>query len=164
MEEYRDVVNYEGLYQVSNLGRVKSLARYRVPKDRILKAAKDNLGYYGVTLCDNSRIQRRIHQLVAESFLGFVRDGTHKIVVDHINNIKTDNRLENLQLCSTRENLSKDLKGCSSKYVGVCFHTRDNVWNARIQTNGESKWLGTFKAELEAAEAYQIALKQLNKY
>jgi ribosomal protein L15E len=62
----------------------------------------------------------------------------YKIVVDHIdNNIKTDNRLENLQLITQRENVSKDIKNTSSKYIGVCWHKKAKKWRSSIQINGK---------------------------
>ena len=59
-----------------------------------------------------------IHQLVAMSFLGHSPDGTHKVVVDHVNDDKIDNRVKNLQLLSNRENCNKrDSKGKSKSLV-----------------------------------------------
>lgn len=158
MENWRDVVNYKGYYQVSNLGRVKSLARKGVLNDRILKPGINTHGYYKVVLCKNSKHKARtVHQLVAESFLNHKPDG-YKIVVDHIDNQPLNNRVENLQLISQRENSSKDRTNGSSKYVGVSFHKAAQKWMARIAINGKLKHLGYFTTELEALVAYQKAL------
>jgi hypothetical protein len=106
MEEWKDIQGYEGLYQVSNLGRVKSFIR----KDKILKQHKDSAGYLSVTLCNNgNRKKITVHKLMAIVFLNHKPQG-NKIVVDHVNNIKNDNRLENLQIISQRLNCSKDKK------------------------------------------------------
>ena len=159
-EKWKDVPEYEGLYQVSNFGRVKSL---KFNKQRILKLTSDPNGYYRCNLYSKGKRGRfKVHKLVAISFLGHVPDG-HNIVVDHVNNDKSNNRLENLQLISHRENTSKDKKGYSSQYVGVTWNKSTSKWLSRIVIEGELKYLGSFTYEIEAAEAYQTKLKELKK-
>ena len=101
-EVFKDVLGYEGAYKVSNLGRVKSLERvvvhkngYKYPiKERILKPVLKR-GYPSVNLClDDKRKSIKIHRLVA---LAFMPNPESKATVNHINGIKTDNRLENLE-------------------------------------------------------------------
>ena len=158
MEEFRDIKGYEGLYQVSDLGNVKSIGKV---KERILKPNKGNSGYLKVGLSKKGKVKtKNIHKLVAESFLNHIPSG-FKLVVDHRNNIKTDNKLENLQLVTARENLSKDRKGGTSNYIGVEWNKKRSKWRAHIRINGKSKFLGSFTDELKAAEAYQTALKEL---
>jgi hypothetical protein len=171
MEEiFKDIPNYEGLYQVSNLGNVKSLSREilirskhaSIIKEKILKPSINTTGYYFVNLYKNGKIKSfTIHKLVAITFLNHIPDGTTKIVVDHINNNSLDNRLKNLQLVSHRENLSKDKKFGSSQYVGVSWYKSKNKWISQIKINGKLKYLGLFSDELLAHEAYQNALKNL---
>ena len=97
---------------------------------------------------------------MAIEFLGHIPDG-HKIVCDHKNNIKTDNRLENIQLIPNRENCTKDRKPGSSKYTGVCWYISTNKWVAKIYLNGKKKHLGYFKSEYKAHLAYQKALSSI---
>lgn len=157
-EVWKDVKGYEGSYQVSNFGRVKSL---KYNKQRILKLTSDRNGYYRCSLWLKGNQKRfKVHILVAMSLLGHIPDG-HKIVVDHVDNDKSNNRLENLQLISQRENTSKDKKGYSSQYVGVTWHKATSKWVSRIVIEGKSKYLGLFTNEIEAAEAYQSTLKNL---
>ena len=110
-ELWKDIPNYEG-YQVSNLGRVKSLKRFRkgkngslVPvKEKILKPQMPNSGYYRVTLCKHSTIKfYYVHRLVYEAFNGQIPENMQ---VNHINEVKTDNRLENLNLMTPKENIN----------------------------------------------------------
>ena len=162
-EEFRSVPGYEGLYEVSNFGNVKSLGNDKTRKEKILKPVLvGSIGkyYYGLQLFkDGKRKIFKIHVLVAMAFLGHIPDGTHKIVVDHIDNNRLNNHLSNLQLISQRENASKDKKNGTSKYTGVCWDKAKNKWLANITINGIPKHLGYFFSEEEAHEAYQNALK-----
>lgn len=162
VEDWKDVLGYEGFYEVSNTGRVKSLGRFviaragrkRYKKESILKPGLRH-GYELVGLCiDNKQETKMVHKLVAIAFLNHV-PCRYKEIVDHINNIRTDNRLENLQLISHRENCSKDRKGGSSKYVGVSWNKSKSNWACKIQIKGENINLGYFKTEIEAHNAYQ---------
>lgn len=163
-EIFKDIPGYEGYYQVSNLGNVKSLERISNGRKFKNKSRKKILsgGYYTVVLCVKSEIKTfRVANLVAMAFLGHVPNG-YKVVVDHINNIKTDDRLENLQLISARLNCSKDRKNGLSKFTGVTYKKSHNKWMAQIQINGKSVFLGHYNSEKEASEAYQSKLKSIN--
>jgi hypothetical protein len=167
-EIWKDVPSFEGMYQVSNLGRVKSLARevlrggkyLFISKEIILKIALSGDGYYTAGLSRNNKTYtKKVHHLMAISFLNHTPCG-HKIVIDHINNDPLDNRLENLQLISNRENLSKDKSGLS-KYTGLSWKDKNKKWQASIRIDGKKVYLGLFKTELEAHEVYQNKLKEI---
>ena len=109
-EEWRDVVGYEGLYQVSNQGRVKSLERKiphwrggeRTVKERILKPSDDCRGYLRVDLRDGSKRKHfKVHRLVCQAFHD---NPENKLDVNHINENKTDNRACNLEWSTRKEN------------------------------------------------------------
>jgi hypothetical protein len=169
-EIWKDIPNYEGLYQVSNFGNVKSLERYvkgkienRLQKENILsKRLVGNLGnqYYAVTLCNNKdRKQIKVSVLVAMAFLNHTPNGYVGFTVDHIDNNPLNNNVDNLQVITKRENSSKDRKGIS-KYTGVTFNKKSNKWRSQIWINGKNKTLGSFDDELEAHRAYQKELQQ----
>ena len=159
MEEFRDIKGYEGLYQVSNLGRVKSLPRKGRLSEKITIGSNDG-GYRKIGLRkDKNRKQFRVHQLVAQAFLDHTIDN-YTMVVDHIDNDKTNNKLSNLQVVTQRQNSSKDTKG-TSKYVGVSWSKSSKKWCSEIAINGKSKYLGLFTCEEEASKAYQDALLNL---
>lgn len=157
-EVWKDLPSYEGLYQVSNIGRVKSVKNsVRIRKFSIKR------GYPCVNLSKNNKSKcYKVHQLVAMTYLNHKPCGM-ELVIDHINGIKTDNRLKNLQIITNRENCSKDKKEGSSKYTGVYFDNYHGRWRAEISINGRSEKLGYFENELEASNAYQYKLKKTLK-
>lgn len=167
-EVWKDIPNYEGMYQVSSLGRVKSLKRkadngrcIRTVNQKIITLLTDTRGYLTVKLHkDGVKKSFKVHQLVAMAFLNHKPDGMSR-VVDHINNNKLDNKLNNLQVISQRENSSKDKKGISSKYVGVSKRKDMNKWRARMLINGVDTHLGYFDTELQAKKAYDLKLNSL---
>jgi len=159
IEIYKDIIGYEGMYQISNLGNVKSLPRKGSPKEKILIPKLINSGYLKVSLCKNKNVKNRtIHQLVAVAFLGHVPCG-RILVVNHINFNKLDNRAVNLEVITFRENTNQKHIKSSSQYVGVYWKKDRIKWRASIYTNGKQKHLGYFNKEEEAHLAYEKELK-----
>jgi len=150
-ERWLPIVGYEGLYEVSDLGRVKSLAR-KGTRGGIMKPYLSKKGYCFNSLSKNN-IEKifSIHRLVLEAFFPL-----EEKEVDHINNIRTDNRLINLRWCSRSENMRKQNKkiGCSSQYKGVCWDKSNKKWTAQCKINNKNKTIGAFNDEVEAAKAY----------
>lgn len=110
-EVWRDIDGYAGLYQVSSLGRVRSLPRLKVGRMGSKyyyggKMLTPSMGdkYLVVLLYDRGRrIMRHVHRLVAETF---IPNDDHSLVVNHINEIKTDNRVCNLEWVTQKENIN----------------------------------------------------------
>ena len=113
-EKWRDIAGYEGMYQISNLGRVKSLERQMklnlnkdknmIKKEKILKPGKTGIrhNYLGVELLKKSKQKHKyIHRLVAETF---IPNPENKPCIDHINGRKLDNRANNLRWVTYKEN------------------------------------------------------------
>lgn len=168
-EIWKDIKGYEGLYQVSNLGSVKSLPRswysgynaLTTIKERILKPGLGGHGYYTVCLSKMGKQKTFVvHQLVAMTFLEYTPCG-YQLVIDHINDVKTDNRLENLQVVTQRENSYKTQRKYSSKYKGVSWDKKSNKWSSYITIKNKKKFLGYFTNEYDAHLKYQETLKTL---
>ena len=169
-EIWKDVPEFEGYYQVSNIGNIKSLPRTilgknntpTLLKEKMLKFSTSTNGYYQVILCKNSdRKIFKVHSLVAICFLNHTPDGTHNVVIDHINEVKTDNRLENLRLIGHRENVSRSMKNNTSTYVGVSWSKNAKKWISQITIEGKTKYLGLFDNEEDANKKYLETLKNL---
>ena len=155
-EIWKDIPNYEGLYQVSNLGNVKSLNYNNTKKEKLLNPSLTR-GYFHLRLSGKTF---RIHQLVAITFLNHERCG-HKLVIDHINDNSQDNRLENLQIVTARFNVCKTQGAYTSKYKGVSLNKKLNKWVSQIRIKDKTYYLGLFNTEKEAYQVYQNKLKTI---
>ena len=115
IEIWKDIVGFEGLYQVSNIGNVKCLSRtqfvvdkrgraYTRHKREVLLTPYDMQGYLGVTLYkDTQRCTKAIHKLVAEAF---IPNPIHLPQVNHKDERKHNNSIDNLEWCSCSYNIN----------------------------------------------------------
>lgn len=166
IEEFRDIPDYEGLYQVSDLGRVKSLSRIilkhgKYPsqsKEKILSLRINKYGYVTLNLYKESvRKTKLAHQLVVAAFLNHVQVG-RELVANHINFIRRDNRLENLEIVTQRENTNLKHIKSSSEFTGVSWDSTKCRWASVIHVDGKRIHIGYFDDELEASNYYENAL------
>ena len=162
-EVFKDIKGYEGHYQVSNEGDIKSLKK---KEETILKPSIDKNGYSRVSLYKKGKGKKLyVHRLVIQAFEGEVPKGKN-LVVDHIDNDKSNNKLVNLQVISSRKNSSKDQwrRHPTSLYTGVCYSSAKKKWESSISVNGSSHHLGYFNIDTEAALEYRKALEYYEEY
>lgn len=131
-EEWRDVVGYEGLYQVSSLGRVKGVARkvnrnghtLSVP-ERLLSQSDNTNGYLRVNLSNGNHVKRAfVHRLVAEAFVDNPKGCKY---IDHLDSNRHNNRPDNLVWCTQSENIAAAYSRGRRKYVPMSKEARARV-------------------------------------
>ena len=104
METWKQINGYEGLYDISNQGRVKSLNYKRTGMEKILKPRKVAGGYLQVTLCKDGEVKELlVHRLVAEAF---IPNPNNLDTVNHKDEVKTNNVASNLEWMSMKDNLN----------------------------------------------------------
>ena len=119
---WKDIEGYEGKYQVNQIGQVRSLNYHMTGKTKRLKPVTNTFGYLQVHLSKNGKCKYYVvHRLVAQAF---IPNPDNLPEVNHINEVKTDNRVSNLEWCTREynnnygarnERVSKALKGKSKK-------------------------------------------------
>jgi len=139
-EEWRDVVGYEGYYQVSSNGKVKSLSRKlgnnHVTKDIVMKPVIDKYGYKRLGLYKNNKLTNAlVHRLVATAF---VDNNENKNIVNHKDENKTNNNIDNLEWVTVKENNNygtriERISNSNKNKIKVIY--RDNtyeIWDSAI--------------------------------
>ena len=157
-EIWKDVVGYEGRYQVSNLGRLRSCdivltkkdGKNELRKGKVLLLQKNCHGYYMHLMSDGSDIRKLIpiHRIVAEAF---IPNPENKPCIDHINTVRTDNRVENLRWCNMSENMLNPI-------------TRERMRNCRPDfkhTDDTKKLIGDLQRGVKKSQkAHESAIRR----
>ena len=173
-EIWKDIENYEGHYQVSNLGRVRNKSK------RIMKSYQINSGYLCLKLHKSSeRSSVLIHRLVLLTFKPIEHPQDYE--VNHLDEDKTNNALSNLEWCSSSENKQhslqsgrydkiftmrnslgkKHLTSTYSKYHNVTYDKQRGKWVAAISHQGRTHFQGRYMTEEEAAVAVNVLIDKL---
>jgi hypothetical protein len=147
---WKDIPNYENKYQINTFGQVLSKKT-----NKILKQSIDSTGYYAVGLTDKKTKIFRVHKLMAITFLNHTPN-KHYLVIDHIDNNKLNNKIENIQLVTQRKNISKDR--IKEAPLGSSFYK--GKYHVRFYYNGKNEYLGSFINKIDAHLAYQSKLKE----
>lgn len=142
-EIWKNIEGYEGQYQISNLGRVKSLARINYANhfqdERILTPVDHGKGYLLVHLSRGTKVKQiAVHRLVAETF---IPNPNNKPQVNHLDEDVTNNRLDNLEWCSSQENLTYG-------------HRIENAWKTRTANKTRGRRIKKFTISGDLVEIY----------
>lgn len=168
-EVWKSIEGYEGKYEVSNLGRVKSLKDNHGYHRELIRVPRiSNSGYLYVSLWNGCRARaKKIHRLVAETFLERPADAQ---CVNHINGVKTDNRLENLEWCTYSYNakhavetgLNKDPIKHLPDMHGV--HGKDHPTSKPIaQYTKDGEFIAEYESGVEAAKALGLRASSIQR-
>lgn len=122
-EIWKTVKDYEGLYEVSNLGRIKSLPRNgTIKEEKILKQYEDRYGYFYVGLRNKKQKKNKVHRLVAEAF---INNKENLSQINHIDENKKNNRVDNLEWCSPKYNVNYGCRTKKTKKRVICTNQKD---------------------------------------
>lgn len=177
VEEWRPIVGFEGLYEVSSLGRIKALSKtvtrksisYKL-KEKILKPQPSGNGYLKICLHNNGRKKFLfVHRLVAEAFLP---NPKNKPCIDHINTIRDDNRVNNLKWCTQKENcnnpitvhkMSESTKKVDKVKINKLLQDRScqNASKMVYQYDLDGNYIRSFNSVIEAAIELNVPTKSL---
>ena len=183
-EIWKDIDGWEGIYQVSNLGRVRSIDRIvhrscngdKFVKGKLLLLRHDKDGYKTVHFRDASTGKNKlmkVHRIVASAFIP-TPDGKDQI--DHINGIRDDNRAENLRWCTCKENLNFPIaKSNNSRSTKESYNRFPELRKLRSKTIGgtgkikmlvkkDGKVIGSFDSQKQAATRLGIAPSTFSAY
>ena len=152
MEEWKDIKNYEGLYQISSLGRVKSLPKERnngINNEIILKQCTDKKGYKRVNLYKNKKSTRvLVHRLVAEAFLN---NPNNYPLINHKDENPNNNKVENLEWCTYKynNNYGNRAKKFSKVFTGMLSGENHPNYGKHQTKDTKEKISNTLKGRYE---------------
>ncbi len=154
-----DINGFEGIYKIDSKGNIYSFHKNKLGKLR--KQVLNSNGYFCVKLYKEKKYKMiDVHRIIAQTF---IENKNNYNQVDHIDGNKQNNSLENLRWVDNRLNqiyrFQKVKK--SSKYYGVTWHKLKNKWQSSIKISGKQIYLGLFKEEIDAHNAYKNYLANL---
>jgi hypothetical protein len=153
METWKDVAGYEGLYSVSDMGRVRG------PR-KLLRPGADGGGYLAVNLCkDGCQVLMKVHRIVAAAF---IPNPDGKREVDHINRNRQDNRFENLQWATKRENMLNTNRHNGERY-GIYWVKLRGVYEVKFRVNKHIRHYGWHETLENAIQVRNDAIDELNR-
>lgn len=170
MEEWKDIKGFDGVYQVSNMGRVRTYRAkdgwvgYKLTEEpRIMSLVSHGNGYVYITLViDGKKQNKYVHRLVAEAFIGDIPKG---YVINHIDHNKNNNAVSNLEIITQKQNVdySKELMKhpkTMSENKCICIRKRGKPYEVTVN----KKYLGRYNTIEEARSVRDAYIKEVNYY
>jgi hypothetical protein len=162
-EEWKEIPGYEGIYKVSNTGRIISMERNSASGKKLKeferKLSLEN-GYKRVHLRKNGISKMlRVHRIVAIAFIG-----QSNMSIDHIDGNRSNNHVENLRYVTQRQNVNFShiaRKSKKSIYPGVHWNKNTGKWRSKFYYNKKSIHLGLFDTEIDAYMAYKQKIMEV---
>ena len=162
IEIWKPITGFEGLYEVSNTGKIKSLTRKlndgRIWKGRIMSTPL-SLGYPSVSLRKEGKYyKQRVHRIVGKEFVEGYQKG---LFINHKDGIKTNNNYTNLEWCTIADNLKHAHKTGLNPNIfrGVYEKRRKKI----VQLTLEGEYITTFNSIKEAAKAVNVSYQIISK-
>lgn len=166
-EIWKDVPGYAGIYQVSNLGRVKSLSRlvYRKNgqiakiKGRILSHGTDRYGYHIVVLCNGKKETKTVHRIVA---MAFIENAYNLPEIDHKDGNRGNNKVENLRWVTRKENANNPISKLRYSQTAKKIRNYEVLMRAVKQIR-DGKVIAEYKSMREAERQTKISHSSIKK-
>lgn len=163
-EIWKDIPNFEGLYQISNLGNVKSLKRkvknkngYRIIEETILKKQMNNKGYYIINLRKNSsHTFKLVHRLVGVVFL---KNKNNYPIINHIDGNKLNNNVSNLEWCTYNHNIKEAYRLKLNKYTNLINFK--NKPKKVLQYDKNNNFINEFNSIREASRITNVCYNSI---
>ncbi len=167
METWKDIRGYEGLYQISDLGRIRSLGRVVNAKgnskskkrERILTQEITVFGYCRVRLfnSDGKAKHYAVHRLVAQEFIG----NPEGFEINHKNEIKTDNRVENLEIVTSKQNCNY---GTRNERLSKKNTANKDIWSKKVvQKDKAGNVIAVYDSRLEAERQTGLSNREIGR-
>ncbi len=164
MEKWKSVIGYEGIYEISDLGRLRRILKprkYRPYQNKILNPCKDKNGYFRTVLTDNNknRKSKRVNRIVA---IAFIPNPDNKPCVNHKNGIKSDNRAVNLEWVTVSENNIHAIRNGLSGQAGGEDHHMSKLKEAEVLKIKKMYATKKYK-QIDLAEIFRISQTQISR-
>lgn len=164
-EIWKDIQGFEGLYQISNNGRVKSLERLvnnkngkRIVKEKVLKNQINSKGYYSVVLRkQNKNITKEIHRMVA---IAYINNDKNYSYVNHIDGNKKNNKISNLEWCDCQHNIREAYRLGLNHYTNLTNFK--NLPKKVLQYDKNNSLLSEFNSIREASRITQVCYNSIS--
>ena len=164
-EVWKDIKDFEGLYQISNLGRIKSMQRYvknksskRVVKEKMLKNQINNKGYYSVILRKNGKtFTKTVHRLIA---IAFIENKNNYPCINHKDGNKLNDKLDNLEWCSYKHNIREAYRLGLNKYTNLINFK--NLPKKVLQFDKNGNFIKEFDSIREASKIADVCYNSIS--